>query len=693
VAPTSSFISLRLSPVPKRRVSPSFAQALAAGALCLGFACSSPSTADGTGGTPTSTGGGQGGANVANATGGALSGGSNAAGGASSGAGTSSNAGMATGGASTSGGGASTGGTPGTGGSLTGNGGTTTATGGVAGNASSGGSGGVNSTSGGNAAGGANNTGGVGTAGGGTAGMTSQGGAGGGKASGCSTSGPGYYVDSSAGDDAKDGKSPATAWKSLTKVNAITLKAGDNLCFRAGGSWTGQLKPLGSGSAASPIVIDQYGTGAKPRFAAGASDKETVSLVNQSYIELNNLEVTNQKSALGDYRGILVLGRDAGTLNHITIRNCFVHDVTGEVNWIGGDVADNATGVTFETGWDASKRTGGIVFEVASSAAQPVKTKFNEVVVENNVVKDCSFGGIIFKQLDATVHWGIRSSASDTTFTPHTNVVVRNNYINQHNTAYGCNAVYMTGVQNGTIENNVVAEAGTSGIELYYTDSVTIQHNETYGTIKKAGGADSNGIDTDKATTKSIIQYNYIHDNGDGILLCQFSFGDSIVRYNILQNNSRYQLYLHSDSRAVNATYNNTFYNDKYNASIAYGYGDSLAGAYVLTNNIFVSTKTNAVLTTGGGIKYQNNLYFGASVTAAAGDTHPISADPKLTNPGKGTNGSEAGPAFASLTGYQLGSGSGALNAGATMTNNGGQDFWGNKLYTGGPDIGAHEAP
>jgi hypothetical protein len=238
-----------------------------------------------------------------------------------------------------------------------------------------------------------------------------------------------------------------------------------------------------------------------------------------------------------------------------------------------------------------------------------------------------------------------------------------------------------------------VADAGTSGIELYYTDSVTIQRNETYGTVKKAGGADSNGIDTDKATTKSVIQYNYIHDNGDGILLCQFSFGDSIVRYNVIQNNSRYQVYLHSDAKASSAIYNNTIYVDKYNASLAYGYGDSLAAAYVFTNNIFMSTKTNPVLTTGGGISYSNNLYFGASVTAPAGDARALKVDPKLVNPGKGTNGSEAGPALSSLAGYYLSAGSPALNAGTSIANNGGQDFWGNKLYTGNPDLGAYEAP
>ncbi|MES1182234.1 MAG: right-handed parallel beta-helix repeat-containing protein [Myxococcales bacterium] len=539
---------------------------------------------------------------------------------------------------------------------------------------------------------GGNSEAGMGGAVGGAAGAS--GGAGGAAASAaCTESGPGYFLDDLNGNDANDGKTPATAWKTLAKANATPLKAGDRLCLRAGGSWVGQLKPQGSGSAAAPVVIDQYGSGARPKIAAGASDKEAVLLENFAYVELGHLEVTNQKSAPGDYRGIAVVGRDAGTLSHIQIRGCFVHDVTGEVNWIGGDVADNAPGVTFQTGWDASKRTGGIVFEVGTSAATPVKTLFSDVLVEDNVVKDCSFGGIVFKQLDGAVHWGVRDSANDAQFSPHTKVTIRNNYVNQHNAKLGCNGVYLTGVQTGTVEGNVIAEAGTSAIELYYTDAVTVQRNETFGTTKKAGGADSNGIDTDKATTKSIIQYNYIHDNGDGVLLCQFSFGDSVVRYNVIQNNSRYQIYLHSDAKATSAIYNNTLYQNKNNASLVYGYGDALAATYALTNNIFASTKTNAVLTTGGGITYQNNLYFGASVSVPAGDTHAVNADPLLTAPGQGTSGSETGPAFASLTGYKLAKGSPALKAGMIMQNNGGQDFFGTALPATAPDLGAAQSP
>jgi hypothetical protein len=604
------------------------------------------------------------------------------------------------------------GGSTGTGGSTSSGGGTPGApTGGAAGTqnpAGTGGSGGNPGVAGHTSTGGATATGGhggtgegsgnagtagaVGAGGGGRGGSSTGGGAGGATANACAAGVSGtYFLDAAAGNDASDGTSAATAWKTLSKINATTFQPGNRICLKAGGSWTGQLAPKGSGSNGAPIVIDQYGTGPKPIIAAGTGDAAAVYLLNQQYWEMNDLEVTNKKSAVGDLRGISINGRDGGTLNHIYIRNCYVHDVTGEVNWIGGDTANNAPGVTFQTGWDASKHTGGIVFDVQAGSAN-VKTKFDDVLVESNTVADCSFGGIVLKQLDGTAHWGTRSSANSSTWFPHTNVTIRGNYISQLNTNLGCNAIYMTDVQNGVIEQNVCNGAGTSAIELDYTDSVTVQKNEAFGTKVKAGGADSNGIDTDRGTTKTVIQYNYLHENGDGILLCQLSFGDSVIRYNIIQNNSRYQIYLHSDPSASSAVYNNTVYNNKTNSGVAYGYGTSLSASYTLRNNIFFAASGNGALTTSSTIMYRNNLYAGSAIQVPAGDSAAIKADPKLVAPGTGTSGSAAGPAFGSLGGYKVMAGSPAINSGAVISASGGLDFFGNPI-AGVPDIGAYESP
>ena len=143
---------------------------------------------------------------------------------------------------------------------------------------------------------------------------------------------------------------------------------------------------------------------------------------------------------------------------------------------------------------------------------------------------------------------------------------------------------------------------------------------------------------------------------------------------------------------ATSQIYNNTVSNNEANSGVAYGYGDSLDGTYVFKNNIFVAAAGNGVLTTGGGISYQNNLYSGSSIQIPSGDGSAIGSDPRLVAPGTGTSGGASGPAFGSLGGYKLQAGSPAINAGVSIASNGGLDFWGTTV-AGTPDVGAYEAP
>ena len=516
-----------------------------------------------------------------------------------------------------------------------------------------------------------------------------------------------YYVDATAGSDSNAGTSSAAPWKSLAKLNGTTFHPGDQVLLKAGQVWSGQLWPKGSGAAGSPIVLSSYGSGARPRIDGASRVTSTVKLHNQQYWEIRGLEITNTAPAtstpganLKDLRGIHISGDNGQTLNHLVVDGVYLHDVSGQVNWIGGDTAGNAPGVTFQTGWDNSKKTGGIVFDttvtdIASPGSAP--TILNDLVVQNSTISDTSFAGIVVKQYTGdtagatATGWGSRSSASDTKFRPHTNVVIRNNYISQANTAYGCNGIYLTDVRGGLVTGNTVYRAGTSGIEAYYADGVTVQHNEIYQTSKKAGGADYNGIDADKATTNVLVQYNFVHDNGDGILLCEFAFGSVVVRYNVLKSNTRYPIYLHSDKAASAAVYNNTVYNDV-SGYLTYGYGSSLTSTYAITNNIYHSTKANAVLTTSSTITYRNNLYSG-TLTIPAGDTGAKTGNPRFVNPTvSGPYGTPAsGPQLTTGLAYAVSVGSPAIDTGATISDNGGVDYAGASLYNGAPDIGALE--
>ena len=77
-----------------------------------------------------------------------------------------------------------------------------------------------------------------------------------------------YYIDAVNGNDANDGKTPQTAWKTLAKLNSITINAGNKLLFRTGQKWYGKLEIKNSGTQENPIVIGSYGTGAKPVLSA-----------------------------------------------------------------------------------------------------------------------------------------------------------------------------------------------------------------------------------------------------------------------------------------------------------------------------------------------------------------------------------------------------------------------------------------
>lgn len=105
-----------------------------------------------------------------------------------------------------------------------------------------------------------------------------------------------YYIDATNGNDANNGNSENTSWKTLSKVNETTFNPDDKILFKSGEVWNGQLLLKGSGSEGKPIIVNSYGSGNKPIFNGGGvteNDGTTLRLKNGSYWEINNLEITN----------------------------------------------------------------------------------------------------------------------------------------------------------------------------------------------------------------------------------------------------------------------------------------------------------------------------------------------------------------------------------------------------------------
>ena len=213
------------------------------------------------------------------------------------------------------------------------------------------------------------------------------------------------------------------------------------------------------------------------------------------------------------------------------IHDLKIHDVTGVVSWIG-DTGLRDPGIMNNAGLDGSKRTGGILIECLSPTGKQA-TQFSDIVIEDNSFINNSFGAVTIKQWNGSGNqygenpgWANRNGSGgapdyvDGNWKPHSNIIIQDNYINQGASAYACNGIYLTSSRDSLIQRNVLENIGTCGIELYFTDNVAVQYNEVSNVDKKGGGADDNAIDPDWRSTNALIQYNYIHDCGEGLLLC-----------------------------------------------------------------------------------------------------------------------------------------------------------------------------
>ena len=544
------------------------------------------------------------------------------------------------------------------------------------------------------------------------------------------TKGTIYYVDSVDGSDTNNGTSRETAWKSIEKVNEMTYSEGDTILFKAGCKWQDTtLKPKGSGTHGNPILISSYGEGEMPKLAGNGKIEDVIFLKNQQYFEISNLDISNtvqgfmgvrnseNGSKLNDFRGIHVLGQDGGMLKNYYFHDLYVHDVTGDVCWVSGGYVDVEPGIRKGRGWDLAKRTGGIIFEVLDPETTD-PTIFDGITIEDSIINNNSFGGIVIKQWigddNTGLHWGSREEGKGNAPTyecanwaPHTNVTIRNNYLSQAGTDYGCDTILLMSVKNGMVEHNVSRKAGICGVEMCSTDSISVQYNEIYDTCSKAGGADSAGIDPDKMATNALIQYNYIHETGDGILLCGFVFGSSVSRYNVVKDAEKRYVNLHGD-KGVNYLYNNIFYNTKEKHEgksivpfIASSGGDNYlskrGNMHYIYNNIFYNTaptSLSALLAEGSATEYDSNCYYGEGVNPPSQDTNPFTADPRFLD-----KLNTDVTACEELNKLQLKASSPLINAGRlvkddpnlTIVGNGGTDFFGQPLYLGGPDIGAAE--
>ena len=470
-----------------------------------------------------------------------------------------------------------------------------------------------------------------------------------------------YYIDSVSGDDTRNGTSPATAWRTVGKVNATTFAPGDQILLNAGCAWTGQLWPKGSGAEGSPIIVDMYETGNKPLMNADGLFQSALYLHNQQYWEVSNLELTNYHQAGVDLKhGALVVAEDVGTLHHIHLTDLVVHDIRPTLNWDDGAI--HFQGLGAETG-----------------------SSFNDVLIEGCTIYDVDQSGVYFRST-----WWDRSLAPGAPgcWVPNTNVVVRGNSIANTGTC----AIITCVCDAPLIEHNVASNCGAVAIWPWASDDAVVQYNEAYGT---KATYDGEGFNSDWFSNDTIIQYNYSHDNMGGFcLICAKGdydgFNDgTIVRYNVSQNDYRWTFRIAGPCTNTEI-YNNTVYIGPGVSLEAVVYHQDWSGypdhtAY--RSNIFYHLGS-------GGYDFRSstdnifdyNLFYGGHPAGEPADPHKLTSDPKLVSPGS------AGIGMDTCDGYKLQPDSPCIDSGATIADSGDLDYWGNPVPSGlGVDRGAHE--
>jgi hypothetical protein len=477
-----------------------------------------------------------------------------------------------------------------------------------------------------------------------------------------------YYV-SADGNDNNDGLTGSTPWLTLAKVseaaandkNGGFIQAGDQILFRAGDVFEGQLVINRSGTSDNPIIISSYGEGEKPILSGSGNIPtgdyiEAVKLVNTSHIVMDGLWIKNDRKNLGDITwgtnssyGIKAIANKWGGISRgLTFRNLKITDVFGYdmLDWEGKFTLDYYKAQAFF--FDSEKDDDSV-------------TPAKEVRFEDVLIEDCYFYNLGSTAISARNLNPANNSNSEEG--RNRNFVIRNNTF-EH---LGGDGVVFASVCNGLVENNTFIDLGwgdhTSSTDRYYgrgegcwiwdSHNIIVQYNKQY---RARGFGDTYGAagHIDFYCKNAIFQYNYSEDTEGGFVEILGDCENSTFRYNVSVNDGhranghhRYTIWLSGwvgkDITPVpsdeNYIYNNTVYLDaaKCQPDISIFAGDTY-----IYNNIFYAMNGAQIgsggveidMQNGAELHVSNNLFYGNIATAFSNlDANKTNGDPQFVNP------------------------------------------------------------
>ena len=179
-----------------------------------------------------------------------------------------------------------------------------------------------------------------------------------------------YYFDSVNGDDANNGTSVRTPFKSLAKLQSLTLKGGDSILLKSGAVFTEKLLLSCCGEENNPVVLGKYGGLEKPHIKGNGVDTAAVHILNSENLVIRDLEISNKGDApKAGLLGLWVELDKFGESHNMVIDDLYVHDVYGStVIEKGGGI-----GICIQNGRDNDS----------------ILNRFVGMTIENCYLKDC----------------------------------------------------------------------------------------------------------------------------------------------------------------------------------------------------------------------------------------------------------------------------------------------------------------
>jgi hypothetical protein len=513
-----------------------------------------------------------------------------------------------------------------------------------------------------------------------------------------------YYIDAANGDDANNGTSEGTAWKTFANLEGLKLTAGQKVLLKAGCTWNEEKLMIkdAKGTAANPVVLGKYGEGADPvlngngspwldgKISVNSRKKEDVAVVhvqNSEYITIQNLEVTNWENDASDLMGeksnsviydqsksmltgILVENHDAGELKGVVIKDNYVHDVNGYMSQNGTE--------------GHKKGSGGIMALVTGGNTE---SYYTDLKITGNKVEKVCHEAIYMESCWAarTLVGGSGSQqAGSKKWVGWPNVYVAHNYVNN----VAGDGIVLINADGGVAEYNLVTASASeqwnysrnpahAAIWMWDCNNVTMQYNEAAYTTSYQDGM---AFDCDYGNQNVMYQYNYSHDNKGGFWMAcpgPYYTVNSVIRYNVSVNDG-----LFDGSRIIRVgergsighqVHNNTIIWDgkgyEVNAVEQGSWGTPPTSGTDIYNNIFCGNTEQYV--NNEGIHYSNNCVWGGgeAVYPLDEDENAIVADPGLVDVAKRTDGAfkDYKVTLGSAEGLKLRQDSPCVNAGKDL--------------------------